>query len=92
MNCYSCAKKGKNQLQDIETGRVYCQQCYKAGLMLQNYRLVELDKGDFKFALFRKKQKLAEFVSRRIAEEVFYGIYCGKQKEVKCFQKNLWMK
>ena len=84
--CYTCAKKKEKMIiemtpaQDIETGRRYCQQCFKAGLNLQNYRIVELDKGKFKFSIFRNEDMLAGFMSRRQAEEVFYNIYCGKHR------------
>ena len=77
--CFTCAKD-KNTIQHIKTGRSYCVQCYKAGMFLQNYRLVETEDPEFKLALFKKQQKLGNFVSRRIAEEVLF-FYVGKPKE-----------
>ena len=69
--CFYCAKY-KESVQYIDKlNKSICSQCFKAGLYKQDYHLKEgpYNKG---YVLFRKKEHIKFYPSRRLAEEALF--------------------
>ena len=72
MYCGVCAKVNESVKPVLKTGfnKHLCSQCFKAGLYKQPFYLVPIrDKG---FNLYRKKQFIERYPSRRKAEEALF--------------------